>query len=118
MGLWLTGFPWSWYSTHTFPDLIHPEQAGKLWGRFVRELPPTRWARALEYQKRGVIHYHALVWFGGAGESRRLTFMDRWQALSGGFARIVAYDPARGATYYLGKYLAKGGEIDFGGPWW
>ncbi len=49
---------------------------------------------------------------------RRLTFMDRWQELSGGFARIVAYDPARGAGFYLGKYVAKGGEVDLGGPWW
>jgi hypothetical protein len=102
----------------TFPDRIHPEAAGKLWRVFLRQLPPTRWARALEYQKRGVLHYHALVWFGGGQELRRLSFMDRWYALAGGFARIVAYDPARGAGFYLGKYVSKGGEVDLGGPWW
>jgi len=77
-----------------------------------------RWARALEYQKRGVIHYHALIWFGGASEARRLTAMDRWFEIGQGIARIFTYNPQLGATHYLGKYIAKGGEIDYGGQWW
>jgi hypothetical protein len=32
-----------------------------------------------------------------------------------GYSWIEPYEPGRGANYYLGKYLAKGGEIDVGG---
>jgi hypothetical protein len=122
-GVWLSGFPWDWYATMTFAEPVHPEQAARRWQRWVRDLEEqqehrVRWARALEYQKRGVIHDHALVWFGGADEARRLTGMDRWEVIGQGYARIVTYDPHLGATHYLGKYVAKGGEIDLGGQWW
>jgi hypothetical protein len=120
-GTWLSRFPWDWYATMTFASLIHPEEAAKRWLRWTRhvereERHAIRWARALEYQKRGVIHYHALTW--GMLDARRLTYMDAWHELAGGFARIVAYEPARGASFYLGKYIAKGGEVDLGGKWW
>jgi hypothetical protein len=123
LGQWLGTFPWDWYATMTFAEPVHPEQAVKRWDRWVRDLERrqahrVRWARALEYQKRGVIHYHALVWFGGASQAHRLTAMDQWVLIGGGFARIVTYDPHLGATHYLGKYIAKGGEIDLGGKWW
>ena len=49
------------------------------------------------------------------GSVRRLDWMDRWNQLAG-YARIEAYDPKKGARYYLGKYVVKGGEIDLGGP--
>jgi hypothetical protein len=41
--------------------------------------------------------------------------MDRWYAI-GGFARIEAYDPTKGALFYLSKYVLKGGQVDVGGP--
>lgn len=127
-GTWLSGFRWDWYCTMTFRYQVHPEQAAKRWARWVRRLEKktrqaVRWARALEYQKRGVIHYHALIYFGPQGVifgdpgPRRLTWMDRWQEIGDGYARIVRYDPQRGAGFYLGKYVAKGGEVDIGGPW-
>lgn len=122
-GTWLAQFPWDWYATMTFTEPVHPEQAAKRWERWVRDVEHdkrqrVRWVRALEYQKRSVVHYHALIWFGGATEARRLTAMDRWEVIGGGYARIFAYDPTLGATHYLGKYISKGGEIDYGGKWW
>jgi len=123
LGTWLGRFPWDWYATMTFAEPVHPEQAARRWSRWVGDLEQhqerrMRWARALEYQKRGVIHYHALIWFGGASEARRLTAMDRWFEIGQGIARIFTYNPQLGATHYLGKYIAKGGEIDYGGQWW
>ena len=60
--------------TFTFRDLVHPEAADKrfrvlisqanrvLWGvRWYQRRQGLRWVRALEYQKRDVIHYHALL---------------------------------------------------------
>lgn len=107
----------------TFQVQVHPEQAAKRWTRWIRVLErvqrhQVRWARALEYQRRGVVHYHALIWFGGREQGHRLKAMARWEEIGQGFARIVTYDHGRGAGYYLGKYVAKGGEVDLGGLWW
>jgi hypothetical protein len=127
-GLFLERWPWSWFTTNTFRTEIHPEAAGKVWKRWIhllnREIFGSRywsrpqdgviWARGLEYQRRGVIHFHALL--GRIPASvRRLAWMDRWNELAG-FARIEPYDPSKGARYYLGKYVLKGGDINLGGP--
>ena len=72
-----------------------------------------RWVRALEYQKRDVIHYHALM--AGVQDLRRLTWMDRWHELAG-YARIEKIDTADAVVRYVSKYVVKGGEIDLGGP--
>lgn len=124
----LSRWEWDWFLTLTFRDEVHPERADKLFRVFVsqinRELfgnrwykhgDGIRWVRALEMQRRGVIHYHAL--FGGAGLSdvRRLFWMDRWFELAG----IARIEPPRdrGAVHsYVAKYVVKGGEIDIGGP--
>jgi len=121
-GAWLGAFPWDWFVTQTFPDVVGPEQAARLHKRWTRALEDyerhdVRQARALEFQKRGVLHYHALLW-GVRPDTRRLDWMDAWHAISGGYARIVQYDPALGAAHYCAKYVTKGGEIDLLGPWW
>jgi hypothetical protein len=72
-----------------------------------------RWVRALEYQKRDVIHYHALM--AGVQDLRRLTWMDRWHELAG-YARIEPIDAADAVVRYVSKYVVKGGAIDRGGP--
>src|SRR5689334_20792751 len=65
-GRWLNAFEWSWYVTLTFPWEIHPEQAAKKYRFWVRAVEAeirhrVRWARALEWQKRGVVHFHAVL---------------------------------------------------------
>jgi hypothetical protein len=71
----LDRWPWDWFTTHTFRDDIHPEAANKVWNRWVHQLnrhvfgirythrpnDGVTWARGLEYQRRGVIHFHALI---------------------------------------------------------
>jgi hypothetical protein len=107
---------WEWYMTLTFAESVHPEAAEKRWGAFVRRVNGRHgraiaWVRALEYQRRGVIHFHALL----AG-MEFLAYNTVRQLWPWGFSWIEPYQPGRGAHYYLGKYLAKGGEIDLGGP--
>ena len=124
----LDRWTWSWFTTNTFREEVHPEAAGKAWDRWIhqlnREIFGVRywkrpgdgviWARGQEYQRRGVIHFHALI--GRIPNNvRRLDWMDLWDDLAG-FARIEAYDPTKGARYYLGKYVLKGGQMDVGGP--
>lgn len=136
----LERWDWPWFCTFTFREYTHPEQADRRFRRLIyemnRELYPYRvrvnhkgrehmdlkgqegvyWMRAMEWQKRGVIHYHALI--GGVGNLRRLTWMDRWNEMSG-YARI---QPPRGGgeavRRYCAKYVSKRshlGEIDLGG---
>jgi hypothetical protein len=117
---------WEWFCTFTFRDLVHPEAADKrfrvlisqanrvLWGvRWYQRQQGLRWVRALEYQKRDVIHYHALL--TGVQDLRRLFWMDRWHELAG-YARIEPIESAAAVSRYVSKYVVKGGEIDMGGP--
>lgn len=126
-GEWLSGPPWGWYTTHTFKqDYVSPKGADRKWyswfnsvrvGVKAQGYTPSVWGsqapfyfRVAEYQDRGTLHYHALV--GGVGDIRRLFFKDLWELY--GFARVEAYEPGRGANYYVGKYLTKAdGDIRF-----
>jgi hypothetical protein len=117
---------WEWFCTFTFRDMVHPEAADKrfrvlisqanrvLFGvRWHKHGAGLRWVRALEYQKRDVIHYHALM--AGVQDLRRLTWMDRWHELAG-YARIEPIESTAAVSRYVSKYVVKGGEIDMGGP--
>src|SRR5882724_4009699 len=117
---------WEWFCTFTFRDLVHPEAADKrfrvlisqanrvLYGTmWYKRRQGLRWVRALEFQKRDVIHYHALL--AGVEDLRRLFWMDRWHELAG-YARIEPIESAAAVSRYVSKYVVKGGEIDLGGP--
>ncbi len=118
--------PWDWYATLTFREPVHPEQAARRFQRWIRVLNQEVygrrfrergqgcwWVRALEMQKRDVVHFHALI--GGVGNKpRRLSYMDLWNE-ENGYARIYPYDPLAGARYYCAKYVLKEstkGELD------
>jgi hypothetical protein len=113
--------------TFTFKDSIHPEAADKafrvwinklnmhLHGRKWRDRPPegVRWIRALEWQKRGVLHYHVLV--SGVRGAIASDWSDCWHIELGmGFARIDPLNNDQEAVKaYVSKYVCKGGELDF-----
>jgi len=117
---------WEWFVTLTFRDMTHPEAADKAFRYFVsklnRRLYGPRWykkayggipwVRALEYQKRDVIHFHAL--FADVKNLRRLTCMDEWDKIAG-FARIEAIRDKWAVRRYVTKYVLKDGEIELGG---
>lgn len=124
----LSPVKWEWFCTFTFRDDIHPEGADKafrfLMAKLNRKLFGPRWyrkgesvqyVRALEYQKRGVIHFHALL--AGVGGADRFSVMEQWDELAG-FARIYPPCSSDAVTRYCAKYVAKGGELEVsGGPW-
>lgn len=120
-----------WYATLTFREPVHPESAHKRFMRWIHKLnrkiygvrytkrkQGVRWVRALEWQKRDVIHFHCLIadipeeWNPEFKDLRRLHWMDEWYKVNG-IARIYPYDKNLGACFYLGKYISKGGEIDY-----
>lgn len=123
----LARYPWEWFVNLTFVDVIHPESALKsfrtwisilnteIFGRRWRKKKPhgVYWAVAIEYQKRNVLHFHALL--AGVKDTRRLTYMDTWAGMGGknGFSRIYAVESRIAVSRYLTKYVSKDGEIYF-----
>jgi len=117
---------WEWFATLTFRDIVHPEAADKSFRYFVsklnRQLYGPRWykkahggipwVRALEYQRRGVIHFHAM--FADVEGVRRLSWMDEWDEIAG-FARIEAINDKWAVRRYITKYVLKDGNIELGG---
>jgi len=130
-GNWLTEMAeWEWFVTMTFRDPPHLPGRGtwtkpgwgyakKAWREFQAVTMPAvdrrRWVRCFEMQEwRGVPHIHALV-AGVDPGIRRMDMVD-WAWTNYGQARILPYDPSKGAGYYLCKYLSKEmSDIEFGG---
>lgn len=112
----LETLPWDWWATFTFAGWIHPDQARQRYERWSVELADETGlqmvhARALEWQLRGVVHFHALIW-GVKRRTRRKAWEERWREIGDGWAMLRPYERSRGARYYLGKYTVKGGEVD------
>jgi hypothetical protein len=120
LGRW----PWCWFATLTFRYETHPEKAKKIFLHWINNLNRsifgcryTRrstegviWALALEYQRRDVVHFHALI--GGIPESvSKAYWAHLWKKMAG-HAKLLTYDPTKGARFYV----SKGGLIDIGGP--
>jgi hypothetical protein len=91
---------------------INRELYGRRWRKRGQGV---RWVRAMEMQRRGVPHFHALLGGDGLDELRRLSYMDRWNQLAG-FAKIEPPKDGGAVRGYCAKYVAKGGELDLGGP--
>jgi len=124
----LARFDWTWFCTLTFRESVHPEKAAKLFHilmcmmsqklygrRYYKKNRYVRWVRAVEMQKRNVLHYHALIGGKGSPALKARQFEEAWWDLAG-IARISAVESQGAALAYVSKYVSKGGQIDFGGP--
>jgi hypothetical protein len=120
--------PWVSFLTLTFDNRadVIPEQADKRWKYFVQCLNRDilgqhyvnkvghsyfGYVRGLEYQQRGVVHFHALV-------DRCLDFEiahRMWKHMAG-YLWISKINDSEAAVHYVTKYCTKGGEIDFYKP--
>jgi hypothetical protein len=112
-GQFLSGYPWDWFCTFTFRSGDDPPssfRAHRLFGSFMRDVTtrseqPVFWFRGDEYGPRGGrLHIHALV--GNVAAERRLYWMDQWDRRAG-YARILPFDPNKGAAFYCSKYVTK-----------
>ncbi len=86
--------------------------------RFRENKTGVRHIYAIEYQKRGVAHLHALL-SGIPDGTKRKHWEQVWEGLhpNNGFCNIFPYDPELGACGYIGKYILKGGRVNISGPW-
>jgi len=126
--------PYHWYATLTFKNEVsqgRAEKQFKRWIRFINECLYGRryrnkgtgvaWVKAIERQRRGVLHFHVLIG-GDVWRLRRFTFMDLWREggysstgkrfQANGFAKIEKYRRELGARHYMSKYVTKNGELD------
>jgi hypothetical protein len=124
---WLSGYQWDWFTSQTFRLPIHPEAADKvfrlwvsqinrsLWGpRWHKKGKSIHWVRALEWQKRNVLHFHALISHPTQdlnSVANRLYWMDRWNQLAG-YARIERPRGSDAVVRYVTKYLVKDGDLE------
>lgn len=122
---------WQWFATFTFQNEIHPETADKsyrYWCRLLDESNGYRrntrsthklrctWVRGLEWQKRGVLHFHCLIGnlpWAVDSKAARAFWQETWfTMLKLGIARIYPVEEVGGVAGYIAKYCSKGGEID------
>jgi len=131
--------PYDLFVGLSFKESIHAEAATKRYYRFIRKINERLfgrnydrgkgvvWFRALEWQRRGVLHFHCLIG-NGAWKLLRIGVTDLWEndkkykgSRNGenGKAWTVKYDPVLGAKGYLAKYITKArqGEIDIHVPY-
>lgn len=127
----LQRYRWDWFCTYTFKDEIHPEAADKVFRVWMSKLQravvgavnwhkhpdrTVRWARGLEWQKRGVLHYHAVLYAPSPNNldltQSRKVWEGEWSQLTDAFASIYPCDGSAAALAYIAKYCGKGGEVD------
>lgn len=124
----LDRYQWDWFATFTFRESIHPEAADKRFRVWMSELQQAvagkhyekkprdqvRWARGLELQKRGVIHFHALLYhrLDLNLHQRRKSWEAEWLRITDSFATIYPCDSSGAVRTYIAKYCGKGGEVD------
>jgi hypothetical protein len=119
----LQQWPWEWYGTLTFRQDVHPEAADKQFRRFVMRLNRLlhghhwrkhgwglQWARVLEYQRRGALHYHVL--FAGISGLRPRDCAALWHTRAG-FANIEPIRDLAAVLRYVSKFVLQGGELAF-----
>lgn len=151
--------PWDWFVTLTFANPVHPRTAEDRWHRWLRLLQRDlygprwemqrdvyghglTWTLAVERQRRGVIHFHALL----AGPDLERAVRQRWETIWRGVAAgrpavlerdrkgfLRSLDERRrrnpranwarieipradAVANYCAKYTVKGGEVEIHRP--
>ena len=104
-GQWLMKFLWHHFATLTFANSPSIEGAVRQFGRWVRHLEQRtqqaiHWFYALERGAAGLLHFHVLTRGTDGIDSRAIG-----QAWPCGRSDVSAYDPKRGATYYVTKFV-------------
>lgn len=137
----LRRYNWNLFGSMTFRgDSVHPERADKtfryymsilnrrLYGpRWHKQGKGIAWARAIEMQRRDVIHFHCLLsspllkdmhragWYRQPDGRWSNGLNELWNEMAG-FARIEPVDAQEAVSRYVSKYVVKGGDLDYGGP--
>jgi hypothetical protein len=127
-GEYLNVLPWDLFVTLTSLEPIHPESLDKLSNQIIHKLNREIYgqnyyktpnvgvlvAKAVEMQKRYVLHSHMLI----AGVPEHFYRKDLWRFIwekKGYVNKVEQYDSKLGAGYYLSKYVAKEANVEMYG---
>lgn len=99
--------------TLTIADVLSISESNKKLSKFFTEIrrlyKSVRYIAVPEFQTRGAVHYHALVWGLSENVVRKEKRNRRVQNIWGwGYCDIIKTDSNIALAYYLGKYLSKG----------
>lgn len=128
LGQWLDVHRWTYFATFTSREEMTQKMARRYAESILRRIrdkqlkneAPERCAMAWfvesHKEKKGV-HIHALIKCGLLKE----TITKEWLSLTkikhesktNGYARLLTYVPDFGASFYISKYIVKGGLIDW-----
>lgn len=117
---WLGSLAWDTFGTFTFRQARSVRRAGELFREFCDARGAAFSASVVvwgsEPHQSGSGHIHALVKWHAWCDPRREAFVmsDAWRERFGR-VELAKYDPNRGATYYLTKYVMK--ESNNTGEW-
>lgn len=106
-------YPWSWWATFTFEEEFKSFTARRRLENFfttierkVHRRVPAFVAEEWTLGRPDVPHYHALI--GDVSDLSRAYWWSQWFHRRGnGRAQILPYEVAKGARYYLTKYVIK-----------
>lgn len=108
-GLLARGETWGRYSRRIHSAApVSQEYALRMWGAFNRKLAleasvPTFWFYGVEHgEKFGRLHLHALT-----GNTERIPTFRIRELWGAGWSHVKTYDPTKGASYYITKYVSK-----------
>ena len=104
LGKWLNAYRWDHFVTVTYHYSAVGERQFYRWIRRLEQSAqqPVRYAMFSELTTAGFLHHHALVYGTAQLPDERL--MDAWKS---GRSDAQAYDPERGAAYYVCKRYGK-----------
>lgn len=114
LGRWLDGLGgWASFGTFTFGSRFGPEGPSadralfhfRGWRAGLGVARPAQCFVAVEAGRLGRVHLHALLGELGGGVPRSAVWRSWFERF--GRASITSFDPDRGATYYVAKYLTK-----------
>ena len=108
---WIESILWTHYFTLTFKYPPSPEQAMRLWGRYLSRGctdPRASWFVATDRgQIGGRIHLHGLACYGSHVDA---AFLNSWWRGNYGIANVRTFKSGGGAGRYVAKYIWKDGE--------
>lgn len=124
-GEWFESLPWDLFATYTMPfgsTLGQLVRCHKRWSsEMARENDgELRQVFAIEWQRNGTPHGHALVYGiapGNESSTEGWHAAKLWERVGGGIARIWPYRGKGGAASYCAKYVTKRGDLSLLGPW-
>ena len=105
----LNRYNWDWFATLTFnypPRTYTAQSRVSRWLNTLQRQEKRKigYYKGMEFTRLGIPHFHLLM--GNLHGVRRDKYWEIWFR-ENGRARILPYDPRKGAAFYISKYVVK-----------